>query len=159
MNDKIAPDFTLSDVRGGVVTLSDVLKHQKVVLVFYRGSWCPICNVQLSELSAVYKKFQDLNVEIIAISNEPVKDGQKLLKKTGHAFPILYDAGSKVISQYNLVVNKRDPLGLILRKHDYAHPAVFLVGKDRKIQWSYKGETYKDRPAPETILQAIQTHA
>lgn len=149
-----APDFTLPDVRGGRVSLTDILQNGRAALVFYRGGWCPICNKQLARLTERYAEFQQRRVEILAISNEEVRHGKKVLDKIGPPYPLLLDQTSEVIARYGLVVDRRDPLGWILRKRAYAHPAVVLVGQDGRIQWFYRGRTYRDRPQPEHILEA-----
>lgn len=154
-----APDFVLPDVRGGDVSLAEVLEHRRVTLVFYRGGWCPICNHQLAELSSRYAEFSERNIEILAISNEEVRQGKKVLDKVGPPYPLLLDSSGEVIARYALTVPKRDPLGWMLRKHGYAHPAVVLVGQDRRVQWIYRGRTYRDRPRPAQIIEAADSES
>ena len=96
-----------------------------MVLVFYRGGWCPICNKQLAELSIRHGDFQNTGVEIVALSNETAENGKIILKKIGPIFPLLYDVDSKVIKSYNTVVQKRDPLGWILGKKKLHTPQYF----------------------------------
>lgn len=153
-----APDFTLSDVRGGTITLSEILKSKHVALVFYRGGWCPLCNRQLAELSNNYESFTTKDIEIIAVSNDKLKSGKKLLKKIGSPFPILYDVESEILALYRSVISgKRDPLGWMLRKKQYASPSVFLIDKQQIIHWIYKGKDYTDRPSSHQILEAATT--
>lgn len=152
-------DFRLADARGGEVSLADVLSKRRAVLVFYRGGWCPICNSQLAALSARYEDFRRRDLEILAISNEEVREGRKLLAKLGPPFPLLLDSSSAVIRRFDLRVDRRDPLGWVLGKHDYAHPAVVLVGRDGAVDWSYLGRSYRDRPTPDRILEAADRTA
>ena len=99
----------------------------------------------------------NLDIEIVAISNEEAEKGLKVLKKIGPPFPLLYDVDSKVIAEYNVLVKERDPLALMLKKKNFAHPAVFLIGSDQKILWEYIGKTYRDRPSPDEILKAAKS--
>ncbi len=155
LNDK-APGFILPDVRGKEIALYKILELKHVLLVFYRGGWCPICNMQLGELSEHYKDFEKLNIEILAISNEEIIKGKKLLQKIGSPFYLLQDINSKVIKQYDLEISKRDPLGWILRKQKYAQPATFLINRNGRISWIYKGETYQDRPPVNLVIEAAE---
>lgn len=149
-----APAFSLPDVRGGTVSLLEVLSKGRAVLVFYRGGWCPLCNRQLAELSSCYDFFEQRRLQILAISNEEVQQGKKVLDKIGPPFSLLLDRSGEVIARYGLVVGRRDPLGWTLRKRGYAHPAVVLIGQDGRVQWVHRGRTYRDRPSPAEILEA-----
>lgn len=148
-------DFRLPDVRGGEMALTDVLADQRALLVFYRGGWCPLCNRQLSKLSKAYEEFERRGVEILAISNEEVEEGQKALQKIGPPYPLLFDTEGEVLSSLGLVVERRDLWGVLMRRHDYAHPAAMLVDTDRCVQWSYRGKNHRDRPSVQTLLDAI----
>ncbi len=150
-----APDFELAEARGGKVRLSDVTREKPAVLVFYRGGWCPICNKQLATLSQDYEKFRQHGAEVLAISNEEVEKGADLLKKIGPPFKLLHDPTSKVIRAYGALVRQRDPLGVMHRKHDYAHPSVFIVDREGVVRWTYIGRDYKDRPANDLIVSAL----
>jgi len=155
----LVESFRLPDVRGGDVTLVNVLERARAVLIFYRGGWCPLCNRQLAELSLRYGEFQSRAIEILAISNEEVTQGQKVLAKISPPYPLLLDPTSEVIARFGLVVDKRDPLGLSLRKHAYAHPAVAIVGRDSRVDWFFRGRNYRDRPSPDAILEAADRAA
>lgn len=63
-----APDFTLPDALGRAVTLSDLLKQGPVVMAFYRGAWCPYCNLQLHAYQQVFPQIQVLGASLVAIS-------------------------------------------------------------------------------------------
>ena len=152
-------DFELPDVRGGTFRLGEALKRGPVLLVFYRGGWCPICNSQLGELSQHYDEVEQLGVQIAAISNEEVRQGEKVLKKVGPPYPLLLDGKSEVIEAVGLEVVRRDPLGFVLRKEGYAHPGMILVGEGGEVLWSYRGKNYRDRPSMETVLEALRESA
>jgi len=151
-----APGFALPKVRGGELELAKVLSETRAALVFYRGGWCPICNRQLADISNRYADFRACNVAVLAISNEEVRQGKKVLAKVGPPYPLLLDSSSNVIARYGLVAAKRDPLGWVLRKHEYAHPAVVLIGQDSRIEWFYRGKNYRDRPTVDQILAAVR---
>ncbi len=152
---ELAPDFELPNARGGTIRLSNIVKDKIIVLIFYRGSWCPICVKQLTDLTKDYNAFREHNAEILAISNEDVDKGQKLLKKIKPPFQLLQDPKNEVISTYGLLVTKRDTYAKMRRKHNFAIPAIFIVDRDRKICWMHVGKTYKDRPTNDAIIEAL----
>lgn len=150
-----APDFVLRDVRGPQIRLFTLLERGRVVLVFYRGGWCPICNVQLGRLSAAYDQFAERGVEIVAISNDVVRKGKEALESVGPKYPVVVDPESEVITAYGAVVSRRDPLVWVLGKQAYAHPMVLIVERDGRVSWAYRGANYRDRPSVARILAAL----
>lgn len=149
------PDFTLPDVNGKTVRLSELTKEQSVVIVFYRGGWCPLCSKQLATLSADFEKFEQKGVTLVAISNEAPEQGVNLLAKLRLPYYLLTDTQSKVISLYGVRVKKRelaDIPALLGRRRDYAMPAVFIINKQGNLAWNYIGKTYRDRPDNKKIL-------
>ncbi len=92
-----APDFTLPDQAGQPVSLAALRRHGPVVLVFYRGTWCPYCNVVLSAMAARRAAIEALGGSLIAVS--PQAPGTP----TGASnFPLLCDQDQAVIAAYRL---------------------------------------------------------
>ena len=154
-----APGFTLPDVRGEQnIQLSKALEAGRALVLFYRGGWCPLCSTQLASLTLKYQSFEQRNVQLLAISNNQVDDGLALVKRYGPPYPLLFDKDSRVIQAYNAKINRRDLLGFIKRKHDYARPALFLIEQNQRISWRYVGKNASDRPSVEEIIAAIDSH-
>lgn len=65
-----APDFTLPTATGESFKLSEALNKNAVVLTFYRGSWCPCCNLQLNALQKINDEIKVLGAQLVAISPE-----------------------------------------------------------------------------------------
>lgn len=154
-----APDFTLKDITGNRIKLSSLLGKENILLVFYRGSWCPMCNVQIANLSKDYQKFKKMKTEIVAISSDNVKEARKTEEKAKPEFPLLLDTNSEVIESYGILVKKRelkDMLALMHRKKNYAMPSVFLLDKEGIVRYRYVGKSYIDRPSNEDILKGIK---
>lgn len=155
-----APEFTLPDVRGVTVSLASELAQHRVVIVFYRGGWCPICNHQLGQLSAAYEEFRARGAQVLAISNDAVRKGKDALAKIGPPYPVLVDQDSRVIREYGVTVaGPRDPLAWAFGKRAYAHPAVIIVDRSGRVAWTYRGRNYRDRPKIRTILDALDRTA
>lgn len=93
-----APDFQLEDSRGAVIQLSERLLRGPVVVSFFRGAWCPVCNLQLAAFQRVLPEILDLNGEILAIH----PDTGQLIEDPPEGFSILSDPSQRVIRDYKL---------------------------------------------------------
>ncbi|MEP6703754.1 MAG: peroxiredoxin family protein [Acidobacteriota bacterium] len=152
---EIAPDFTLSDNAGKKVKLSDAVKDAPVVLVFYRGYWCPFCAHQLSDLRELLGKGD--KAHMYAVSIDPSEKTNEMIKKIEAdgkgkiTYSFLSDPGAKTIDAYGL----RDP-----RYHDQKfdgipYPTVYVIGRDRRVAWSKLEKDYKIRPTNTEIHAEI----
>ena len=155
-----APDFTLPNIKGDKVSLSSQ-KERWIVLVFYRGSWCPMCNTQIANLANDYPKFQEVKTEIIAISTDTPEKAVKTQKKSRFLFPILLDEKGKVVQLYDVLVEKREWKDIPALMHGkkagtYAMPAVFIVDHQGVIRYSYVGRSFTDRPSNEDLLKTLK---
>ena len=82
-----APDFILPDALGQPVTLSDLLKQGPVVVAFYRGAWCPYCNVQLRTYQRILPQIQELGASLVTISPQTPDHTLSLVEKRASGFP------------------------------------------------------------------------
>ena len=155
-----ATDFKLKNTEGETVKLSDQ-KGKWMVLVFYRGNWCPKCNIQVGQFAKDYSKFQELNCGIFAISTDTPKGAKKTKEKTHTPFHVLIDEDNKVIQSYEVATKKRefkDIPALFAGKKagSYAMPSVFIIDTDGIIRYSYTGKSFTDRPSNEQIIQELK---
>jgi len=154
-----APQFQLKNIYGNQVDLAS-FKGKWIVLVFYRGNWCPMCNIQITSLAKDYPEFQKRNTEIIAISTDTPEGARKTQEKTHAPFPILIDENNKVIQLYKVVVEKRELKDIVALMHRkkagaYAMPSVFIIDTDGVVRYSYIGKSYTDRPSNEDLLSRL----
>src|SRR5262249_56058745 len=77
----VAPSFSLSDPEGNVVSLAELLKKGPVVLSFYRGVWCPYCNMELQALEAAKPAFEKYGASLVAISPQTSPDRRKAARQ------------------------------------------------------------------------------
>lgn len=151
----VAPDFTLQDNSGKKVTLSEAVKTAPVVLVFYRGSWCPFCARQLSDLRGLLKT--DEKTKLYAVSIDPAEKTNELVKKIEKDgkgavnYSFLSDAGAKTIDAYGL----RDPRYKNEAVNGIPYPTVYVIDAERKVVWAKLEKDYKQRPTNDEIRAAI----
>jgi peroxiredoxin len=97
------PDFTLPDALGNAVTLSHLLMQGPVVISFYRGEWCPYCNLELRAYQRVLPQLQELGASLVAISPQTPDHSLSMVEKQKLAFAVLSDVGNQVAREYGLV--------------------------------------------------------
>lgn len=140
-----APDFSLPDESGKPVSLTELRRRGPVLLVFYRGHWCPYCRDQLRELARANDRFLAKGAQIVGISADAPEDSRELARKLDVKFPLLSDPQLKVISAY----------GVAMQGEDIAVPSVFLVRDDGRVVWQKVGDTMADRPTAEGLLEIL----
>jgi peroxiredoxin len=98
-----APDFTLPDALGRLVTLSHLLEHGPVVITFYRGAWCPYCNLELRAYQQAVPRIRRLGATLVAISPQTPDHSLSTVEKHALTFAVLSDVGNTVARQFGLV--------------------------------------------------------
>jgi peroxiredoxin len=97
-----APDFTLPDHNGDEVSLSGLLRDGPVVLIFYRGEWCPYCNLQLRTFQARLEELAEYGAQLVAVSPQTPDHSLSMAARNELRFHVLSDVGAKVIDRYGL---------------------------------------------------------
>ena len=97
-----APDFKANDQYGKEIRLKDILKDSLVVLIFYRGQWCPYCNRYLKKLEDSLQLIKEKGARLIAVSPEKPENIGKTIEKTKATYPILYDKDMKIMKAYDV---------------------------------------------------------
>ncbi|MFQ5662697.1 MAG: peroxiredoxin family protein [Terriglobia bacterium] len=159
---EIAPDFTLPDKSGITVNLVELLvppaaaqneqagNDRWVLLVFYRGYWCPFCNSDLRSLQEHLEGFTARGVRIVAISTDPPDVIRKHVDKQGYSFLFLSDTQTEVIRRYALLRKGEGTRGA-----DVARPAQFLIDSTGIVRWRNLNDDMRVRARPENILKVI----
>lgn len=164
-----APGFILPDAKGQPVRLSDLLKKGPVILTFYRGGWCPFCNLQLKSYQSHLAEIRAKGAELVAVSPQTPEYTLSTAEQDALTFPVLSDVGGKVARAYGLVFQVPDDVvpiykkfGIDLEKHngDAHHelpiPGTYLIGRDGTVLLSHVDADYKKRLPIETILDALE---
>lgn len=165
-------NFSAQNMNGDTISLSNLLKNGPLVIVFYRGHWCPICNKHLQKLESNLEKIYEKGAQLIAISPEKSEFLQKTANKTNASFTLLYDEDYKISNQFNLTFRPdsmsvslyNNVLGGDLKK---AHsdesqrlpiPATYILNNNGEIVWRHFDPNYKKRAKIEDIIENIPTN-
>lgn len=163
-----APDFKAMDQNGNEIRLKDLLKKGKVVLVFYRGQWCPFCNRELSRLQDSLQLITDKGATLVAISPEKPENVALTVEKTKATYSVIYDEGLKIMKAYDVeyevpenTVTRYRNAGLDLEKLNGANgkylpvPAVYIIDKESTVIYRFFEPDYKKRPSVLDILNNL----
>lgn len=164
-----APDFTLPDATGRDVSLSDQLAEGPVILSFYRGGWCPYCNLELRAYQRVLPEIKNAGAELIAISPQTPDASLSTKEKDELDFFVLSDEGGEIARAYDLLFKLPDELielykksGIDLPAHngneswELPKPATFVVNRQGTIVFSHVDSDYKKRTDPEEVIAIIK---
>ncbi len=165
-----APDFKATDQYGNEIRLKDVLKDSLVVLIFYRGQWCPYCNRQLKKLEDSLQLIKNKGARLIAVTPEKPEFISKTIEKTKASYPLLYDKEMKIMKAYAVAFQvddksvsryKNADIDLITAngQKDKAFlpvPAVYIISKEGTILYRYFDSDYKKRPSVQELLNNLK---
>lgn len=144
---KAAPDFSTSDADGNTVTLSQFQPDTNVMLVFYRGNWCPFCVSHLDDIQALFPTLKENNIQLLAISPDDAEGSQKMAKKFDQPYVFLSDTDLAITDLYGVRRDDKIP-----------HPAVILIDSQGDVVWYYAGEDYQQRPSSEQLKTVISQY-
>jgi peroxiredoxin len=166
-----APDFTLPDATGRSVSLSERLKDGPVVLKFYRGGWCPYCNLELRAYQKALPELAAVGAQLVAVSPESPDHSLSTKEKNALAFSVLSDRGGATARAYRLAFQLSPELKALYqsRGRDLAEwnggdwtlpvPGTFVVGTDGRIVLAHVDADYRSRLEPSEAVAAARAAA
>lgn len=165
-----APKFRALDVDGNEIEVDPANLERPVVLTFYRGGWCPYCNMHLAELRKTEDQLKEMGFDVWFIS----PDRPELLsegKDSQFGYRLLSDPGMNAAQAFGVAFRLDDEtferyvgFGNNLNERSGADhqalpaPATFIIGSDGKVQFGYVNPDYSVRLAPEVLLAAARAH-
>lgn len=164
-----APAFTLKDPEGNEVSSTDLLKDGPLVVSFYRGVWCPYCNMELQALEAAMPAFTAAGAKLVAISPQTAPNSRKSVRQNALSFAILSDPHNEVAEAFGLRFSMPDYLIDLYKglKNDLPSfngdpswtlpmPGRYVIAQDGTILYAEVNPDYTHRPEPEDMLPAIR---
>jgi peroxiredoxin len=164
-----APDPQLAKPNGDPVQLSELYARTPIVLVFYRGGWCPYCNKQLSGLQEHLERIAIQGAFIIAVTPEGPSQIEKTTADQKITYAILSDYKHEAAEQFKILFEmspemqeKYKGYGVDLSTKNWdrtwrlPHPAAYVIDKEGTIRYAFCAEDYKQRADPEAILAVLE---
>lgn len=164
----VAPNPTVLDMAGRKTELGKAYASGPVLLVFYRGGWCPYCNFQIKKLTDNIKQLEKREIKVIALSVDQPRQTKELQRTYSIPFGLVSDPDLEAHKAFKVVqkVNDTQVAGMKGRgidlesysgrkHHSVAVPALFLIGTDGKVHWAHAATDHKTRPKLEDLLAAL----
>jgi peroxiredoxin len=168
-----APAIVLKNAKGVTVDVSKLLKKGPVIVAFYRGGWCPYCNLELRAYQEILPEIVAAGASLVAISPEKPDDTLSTAEKNALTFEVLSDVGQRVGRAFGLVYEFTEELKSAYRGFDLDIPAhngtpgewalpvsaTYVIDRDGSIIYAYTDVDYRDRADPREVLKAVTRKA
>jgi peroxiredoxin len=164
-----APEFELPNVNGQSVNLQSLLEQGPVVLNFYRGGWCPYCNLELNAYNKHLGDIENLGASLVAISPQTPDNSLSTAEKNDLKFEVLSDVGNKAADQYGLVFKLDSSLhdiytkfGLVLPKFngddswEIPLPGTYVIDTDGTVKYAFANADYTKRAEPDEVIAKLE---
>ncbi len=146
------PNLTLRDMQGKPFDLAQAMAKKPTILIFYRGGWCPYCNVHLGELKTIEPTLQQLGYQIIAISPDAPSDLKSSAKKQTLTYRLLSDSNADAAKALGLAFRVKGGADRLLPV-----PAALVVDKKGKVSFSFVSPDFKVRVDSQVLLAAAKS--
>lgn len=161
-----APEFTLRDPLGKQVRLSDLIKKGPVILTWYRGGWCPYCNIALAAYQEKLGEFEAAGATLVALTPELPDKSLSTVEKQKLAFPVLTDLNHKVAKSYGIVFELTPKVQELYRgffdlnefngkeagDKELPLSATYIIDQKGMIRWAFLDANYRNRAEPAEVL-------
>jgi peroxiredoxin len=168
--DEAAPDFALPNAAGKSLVLKELLRSGPVILTFYRGGWCPYCNIQLRAYQSVLPQISASGARLVAISPQLPDNSLDTANKNALTFDVLSDVRNEVARGYGLVYSLPEEIRAALRSNNKALPSIngdeswelpvpatYVIARDQHVALAYIEVDYRKRLEPEALLTCLKS--
>jgi peroxiredoxin len=165
-----APDFTLPDALGNAVNLNEELADGPVILTWYRGSWCPYCNLQLRDYQQALGEIRAAGAQLIAVSPELPDSTLSWQEKNELEFIVLSDVGNEVARQYGIVFRIPESIAANYRPGGYLDlakvngddsmelplAATYVIGTDGSVEYAFVDADWRKRADTAELVGVVE---
>jgi peroxiredoxin len=164
------PDGTLTAMNGGDVKIDRLLNDKPLVISFYRGGWCPYCNLELKALESIANEIKALGANIIAMSPESIDHIRETKNNNGVSFDVYSDEGSRFAKELGLVFTLPKALqdiylsfGIDVEKHngeskfELPIPTTLILKPNKEIVYIFADGDYSKRSEPTKLLEVLKS--
>jgi len=163
-------NFSLANHNGENIELADLLKKGPVIISFYRGGWCPYCNLELKALNDYLLQFKTQSAQLVAISPQLPDETLSTAQKNDLEFDVLSDVSNKVAEQFGLLFTLDERIQALYTQFgiDFEHyygdksfklplPATYVINQEGVITYAFLNEDYTLRAEPTDIMAALES--
>lgn len=164
-----APRIKATDQNGKAIDSREILENEKILLVFYRGNWCPYCKKHLGELEKNLAALQEKGVFVLVVTPESEEKTRETREKFKTSFSIVHDSGNRIMKDYKVafevnetnVPNYYDKITELVNEYNSESekmlpvPATYLIGTDGNIEYVQYDPDYKNRSDIAEIVNSL----
>jgi peroxiredoxin len=162
-----APDFMLKNAAGSRVSLYDELENGPVILMWYRGGWCPYCNLTLRAMEDMLPQFRAGGAQLLALTPESPDNSMTTIEKHKLSFEVLTDNDNAVAKAYGVVFQLTEEVKAYYEngfglsayngndKGELPLGATYVIGTDGFITYAFLDADYRNRAEPLEVLNAL----
>ncbi len=163
------PEINLPNAANKIISVQELLLDKKVVLSFYRGGWCPYCNLELKALQQALPEFEKHGATLVAISPETPDNSLTTSEKNNLSFEVLSDTNNTIAKAFNLVftlpkdlIKVYEGFGIDLdisngnTNQELPISATYIIDQNGDIIYDFIKEDYKERADPKEIISLLK---
>ena len=163
-------NFSLANHKGENIDLADLLKKGPVIISFYRGGWCPYCNLELKALNDYLPQFKTQSAQLVAISPQLPDETLSTAQKNDLEFDVLSDVSNKIAKQFGLLFTLDERIQALYTQFgiDFEHyygdksfklplPATYVINQEGVITYAFLNEDYTLRAEPTDVMAALES--
>jgi peroxiredoxin len=157
------PEVDITSLDRNTVSIKDVVKEKRSILVFYRGGWCPYCNKHLSAIGEAKQEILNLGYQIIAISPDSPNELKKAVDKNELSYDLYSDSDGKLIIEMGIAFQAPEKYSSMLLKYSgnknsgiLPVPSLFVIDTDGTILFEYISPNYKNRITESLLLSVLK---
>lgn len=165
-----APLIDAIAISGKNINSDEIIKEKEIVVIFYRGEWCPICNRYLENLNDSLQYILAKGTEVLVVGPETFENTEKIAENTKATFTLIPDTSSKILKDFDVLFNVTEKyqgkiktfLRTDIAKNNNQEeaklpvPATYIIGRDGIIKWRHFNYNYSERASVKSIIDNLK---